>query len=82
MPPRRLGSVTLTLVAQHAEQTVLECPECAGPREFVRPVCGDGHGVCCPERCCIECGAAVVLIGCEITAGRSSSARRELRGAA
>ncbi|MBE1537612.1 hypothetical protein [Actinomadura algeriensis] len=28
---------------------------------FEQPPCPDGHGPDCPERVCVECGAAVLL---------------------
>jgi hypothetical protein len=31
--------------------------------EFIPIDCPDGHGSDCPERICVECGAAVVLDG-------------------
>jgi hypothetical protein len=37
------------------------CPQCADERPFERPECLDGHGTDCPERACVECGAAVLL---------------------
>ncbi|MBL7490780.1 hypothetical protein I6A60_21035 [Frankia sp. AgB1.9] len=37
------------------------CPQCADERPFERPECLDGHGADCPERACVECGAAVLL---------------------
>ncbi|ADP80328.1 hypothetical protein [Pseudofrankia inefficax] len=37
------------------------CPKCADERPFEQPECLDGHGADCPERACVECGAAVLL---------------------
>ncbi|TMQ82196.1 hypothetical protein ETD83_41360 [Actinomadura soli] len=34
---------------------------------FEQPPCPDGHGEECPERACVECGAAV-LVGSPLTA--------------
>ncbi|MFB4308960.1 hypothetical protein [Actinomadura sp. GTD37] len=28
---------------------------------FEQPPCPDGHGAECPERACVECGAAVLV---------------------
>jgi hypothetical protein len=39
----------------------LFCADCGGPRWFEQPPCFDGHGADCPERACVECGAAVLL---------------------
>ena len=39
------------------------CPPCGEIREFVQPVCVDGHaddGGECPEWACVDCGSAVV----------------------
>jgi len=40
------------------------CPDCGEARQFVQPVCPDGHtddGGECPEWACVDCGAAFVL---------------------
>lgn len=37
------------------------CPECVDERPFERPECLDGHGADCPERACVDCGAAVMV---------------------
>jgi hypothetical protein len=39
----------------------LWCAACVADSEFVAVDCADGHGDDCPERICIECGAAVLL---------------------
>ncbi len=39
---------------------VLDCPDCAGPRSFEAPLCGEGHAAC-PEVACIDCGLALLL---------------------
>ncbi|MGH3328419.1 MAG: hypothetical protein ACRDPT_11595 [Streptomycetales bacterium] len=40
---------------------VLYCTDCHDERGFEQPPCPDGHGTDCPERCCVECGAAVFV---------------------
>jgi hypothetical protein len=42
-------------------EVILDCPDCLTEQLFVTPKC-DEHAVGCPERVCVECGAAVVLI--------------------
>ncbi len=37
------------------------CASCGEERWFELPDCMEGHGVDCPERCCLECGAAVLV---------------------
>ncbi|MER7544944.1 hypothetical protein [Actinomadura sp.] len=37
------------------------CSTCGDEREFEQPPCPDGHGAECPERACVECGAAVLV---------------------
>ncbi|RFS82796.1 hypothetical protein D0T12_25545 [Actinomadura spongiicola] len=37
------------------------CSTCGDEREFEQPPCPDGHGEECPERACVECGAAVLV---------------------
>ncbi|MEV5573109.1 hypothetical protein AB0L06_23960 [Spirillospora sp. NPDC052269] len=44
------------------------CSTCGDERRFERTPCLDGHGADCPERACVECGAAV-LVGPDATAG-------------
>jgi hypothetical protein len=76
--------VTLSLVPVLAAVAVLDCPDCGVACDFVQPDCADGHGAACPERCCVGCGAAVLLdpgVG-DLADVRPLGARRELRGAA
>jgi hypothetical protein len=43
-----------------------QCSDCGDEREFVQPVCVDGHtedGAECPEWACADCGAALVVGG-------------------
>jgi hypothetical protein len=58
-------------------EVVLDCPDCLTQRLFVTPGC-DEHAAGCPERVCVECGAAVVLV--QPTAAPQAS--RTLRRAA
>jgi hypothetical protein len=40
------------------------CPSCGDDRDFVQPLCVDGHtegGGECPEWACAECGTAVIV---------------------
>ncbi|CNE49059.1 Uncharacterised protein [Mycobacterium tuberculosis] len=37
------------------------CSTCGDERVFEQPPCPDGHGAECPERACVECGAAVLV---------------------
>jgi hypothetical protein len=37
------------------------CSTCDAERPFERPECLDGHGVDCPERCCVDCGEAILV---------------------
>ncbi|MGH3344068.1 MAG: hypothetical protein ACRDPK_14605 [Carbonactinosporaceae bacterium] len=39
----------------------LHCTDCGDERSFEQPPCSDGHGLDCPERCCVDCGAAVFV---------------------
>jgi hypothetical protein len=39
----------------------LHCSTCGDERVFEQPPCPDGHGAECPERVCVECGAAVLV---------------------
>lgn len=39
----------------------LYCSTCGDERVFEQPPCPDGHGAECPERACVECGAAVLV---------------------
>ncbi|GAA0213078.1 hypothetical protein GCM10009527_006260 [Actinomadura nitritigenes] len=39
----------------------MHCSTCGDEREFEQPPCPDGHGAECPERVCVECGAAVLV---------------------
>lgn len=40
----------------------LWCPDCHGRRDFVPVPCAEGH-LDCPDRACVECGAALLLLG-------------------
>ncbi len=45
------------------------CPGCGDEREFVQPLCADGHtddAGECPEWACADCGAAFVVGGLEV----------------
>ncbi|HEX3829495.1 MAG TPA: hypothetical protein VHV82_19705 [Sporichthyaceae bacterium] len=42
-------------------QVMLDCSDCSTEQLFVTPEC-DEHPIGCPERVCVECGAAVVLV--------------------
>jgi len=44
-----------------AELPIVFCPTCGGPRPAETPPCADGHGDFCPDRACVECGAALTL---------------------
>jgi hypothetical protein len=40
------------------------CPTCGDIRDFVQPLCVDGHtedGGECPEWACVDCGAAFMV---------------------
>lgn len=37
------------------------CPGCGDLRVFAVPPCLDGHGDDCPERACVDCGAALLV---------------------
>jgi hypothetical protein len=37
------------------------CLSCASITPFEQPPCPDEHGVDCPERLCVLCGAAVLV---------------------
>ncbi|MEU8800842.1 hypothetical protein [Spirillospora sp. NPDC048819] len=37
------------------------CSTCGDERVFEQPPCPDGHGGECPERACVECGAAILI---------------------
>ncbi len=39
----------------------LWCVTCRGDRVFSALDCGEGHASDCPERCCVDCGAAVLV---------------------
>jgi hypothetical protein len=39
----------------------LYCSTCGDDRLFEQPPCPDGHGPDCPERFCVDCGAAVLV---------------------
>lgn len=39
----------------------MHCSTCGDEREFEQPPCPDGHGAECPERVCVDCGAAVLV---------------------
>ncbi|MDT4900744.1 MAG: hypothetical protein QOJ78_1674, partial [Pseudonocardiales bacterium] len=43
------------------ELLVLYCPACARECLAEAPPCADGHGELCPDRACVECGAALLL---------------------
>lgn len=38
----------------------MQCDLC-GSERLVVPPCADGHGVDCPDLCCADCGAAIVV---------------------
>ena len=45
------------------DSQVWHCSDCGDEREFVQPLCTDGHtedGGLCPEWACADCGAALV----------------------
>jgi len=45
------------------DSQVWHCSDCGDEREFVQPLCIDGHtedGGLCPEWACADCGAALV----------------------
>ena len=45
------------------DSQVWHCSDCGDEREFVQPLCTDGHtddGGSCPEWACVDCGAALV----------------------
>ena len=45
------------------DSQVWHCSDCGDEREFVQPLCTDGHtddGGPCPEWACVDCGAALV----------------------
>ena len=45
------------------------CPGCGDERDFVQPMCADGHtddGGACPEWACADCGAAFVVGDVEV----------------
>jgi hypothetical protein len=53
------------------ESQIWPCPDCGEVRDFVQPVCVDGHaeaGVECPEWACVDCGAAIVMGGAAVVA--------------
>ena len=55
------------------------CPDCGGARDFVQPVCVDGHaeaGVECPEWACVECGTAIVIGWFAVDAPAPAARRR------
>ncbi|MCW2594902.1 MAG: hypothetical protein JWP39_790, partial [Jatrophihabitans sp.] len=43
------------------ELLVLYCPACARECLAEAPPCADGHGELCPDRACVDCGAALLL---------------------
>ncbi len=43
------------------DSAVLYCPTCARECFAEAPPCPDGHGSACPDRACVECGAALVV---------------------
>ncbi len=48
---------------QIVDSQVWHCSDCGDEREFVQPLCSDGHtedGAPCPEWACVDCGAALV----------------------
>jgi hypothetical protein len=44
----------------HPDQ-YLHCSNCGEARQAETPPCSDGHGPDCPDRACIECGAALFI---------------------
>lgn len=40
------------------------CGSCRDERPFESPPCQDGHGGDCPERVCVDCGAALLVDPC------------------
>jgi hypothetical protein len=38
-----------------------DCPICGRPGTLVSPVCTEGHGGECPDRLCVDCGAALFV---------------------
>ena len=42
------------------ETMFLYCPTCARDSLTEAPPCADGHGDCCPERVCLDCGTALL----------------------
>jgi hypothetical protein len=54
------------------------CPGCDDVREFVQPICVDGHtedGGGCPEWACVDCGTALV-VGGGVVVARSERVRQ------
>jgi len=43
------------------ELSLLFCPECGRDCLAEAPPCSEGHGDRCPDRACVECGAALLL---------------------
>lgn len=39
------------------------CAGCQDERAFHSPPCEDGHGPDCPDRACVACGDAIVVVG-------------------
>jgi hypothetical protein len=44
-----------------AELLFLYCPTCTHESLAEAPPCPDGHGAQCPDRACVECGAALLV---------------------
>jgi hypothetical protein len=42
-----------------AELGLVYCPDCRRECLTEIPPCADGHGERCPDRACVECGAAL-----------------------
>lgn len=52
------------------------CPTCEDEQWFEQPPCLDGHLDDCPEWCCVQCGAAL-LIGVLADAPAPAQVRRQ-----
>ncbi len=61
----------------------LVCPECREESAFEQPPCAEGHGLDCPEWCCVTCGSAVFVGALEEgifrLAAERAAPRRSLR---
>ena len=49
------------------------CPSCRSPQSVEVPPCGDGHGDCCPDRACMACGYALVVVSTHPTHWQSAA---------